>query len=236
MQHSLMRGFIALIVLGTGAQVLLEQGFARADPSPQIAQEQSPGNSMRDMMREMMRGRVPPPGMTADRLPDPESEGASLVMRFCQQCHDLPSPRFKTQEEWPAVFARMLERMRMMSTGSDMGGRGMMEMHIRAPTSDQAESLLKYLQRYGMQAATEEELRRGAVADRRVFEAVCAQCHVLPSPALHPSKEWPGVAARMVTNMNAMARRIPTTIQLEAVVRFLQKAAFPQSSVTRSVP
>ena len=107
-------------------------------PVPARAQGMSPGGSMRDMMRQMMRGAVPPPGMTPEALPGSGSPGAALLARYCTQCHDLPSPRYKTAEQWPEVFQRMVARMRMMSGG--MMGGGMMGMgKLEAPDPAEGE-------------------------------------------------------------------------------------------------
>lgn len=97
-----------------------------------LAQGNSGKNSMRDMMRQMMQGLVPPPGMTAERFPDSGSQGAQLVAQYCGQCHDLPSPVFHTPEEWPSEIERKLTRMEMM--GGGMMGRS----RIEAPSTKEA--------------------------------------------------------------------------------------------------
>jgi mono/diheme cytochrome c family protein len=190
-------------------------------PPPLGAQGMASGG-MRDMMRRMMQGQVPPPGMTPEALPEPDSAGAHLLARYCTQCHDLPSPRYKTAEQWPEVYERMAWRMRMMSHG------GMMAMHrLDAPSATEGQTLLVYLQRYGMVSATPEQLAAGPSDERAVFAAQCAQCHALPSPALHPPETWPGIVARMQANMQLMGKPQLTPSQQEAVVRFLTAAARP---------
>ncbi|MBI4083665.1 MAG: hypothetical protein HY423_13755 [Candidatus Lambdaproteobacteria bacterium] len=187
------------------------------------------GNPMRDMMRQMMQGYVPPPGMSADALPEPDSEGTRLMARYCAQCHDLPSPRYKTAAEWPAVFDRMNARMRMMGggmMGGGMMGGGMMGMgRVEAPGASEGAALLAYLQRNAMRPARPEELQAGDPADRAVFLGVCAQCHAPPSPSLHPPDAWLGIVARMQANMQLMDKPQPTPQQREAIVRLLQAAA-----------
>lgn len=179
------------------------------------------GGHMREMMREMMRGAVPPPGMTAERLPEPEAEGARLLLRYCEQCHDLPSPRYKTAAQWPEVFQRMTARMRRMSEG--MMREGMMGMRrMEAPGLAEARTLLAYLVRNAMKEARDEELQAATPADRATFRAECTPCHALPSPALHTPEEWPVVVARMLTNMQAMGKPKPAPEQLDAVLRALR--------------
>ena len=182
------------------------------------------GGSMREMMREMMRGAVPPPGMSPETLPEPDSEGAGLLLRYCVQCHDPPSPRYKTAGQWPEVFERMNARMRMMSRG--MMGGGMMGMHrMEAPNLSDARTLLAYLIRNSMTPARPEELAVGPPADRPVFGTACADCHALPSPRLHPPGEWPSVVARMDANRRQMDKPELTPEDRAAVLRFLLAAS-----------
>lgn len=71
-------------------------------------------------MQDMM-GDVLPPEIDPALLPDSQSQGALLLVRYCSQCHNLPGPGSHTAEEWPAVEERMNLRMQMMS-GSNMMG------------------------------------------------------------------------------------------------------------------
>ncbi len=50
---------------------------------------------------------------TRVKLPEPESEGAQMVKKFCSDCHAPPSPLAHTAKEWPNVIHRMQERRRM---------------------------------------------------------------------------------------------------------------------------
>jgi cytochrome c2 len=182
---------------------------------------------MRDMMRQMMRGHVPPPGMSPEALPEPGSAGAQLVARFCAQCHDLPSPRFKTAPQWPLVLERMLAHMEHMRGG-------MMGMPpVAAPALDETNTLLAYLQAYAMRPAAPSELALGPQAQRAVFVVTCSQCHTLPSPRLHPSDAWPGIVARMRAHMRHMGLAEPTPHAQEQILRFLQAVAATPSSPER---
>jgi cytochrome c5 len=192
---------------------------------PVWAQGMSPGGSMRDMMRQMMKGQVPPPGMTAAALPGSGTPGSAVLVHYCTQCHDLPSPRYKTAEQWPAVFERMVARMRMMSGGM-MGGGMMGNGRLEAPDATEAQTLLAYLLRFAMVPATRAELQAGDPFDRAAFQTVCTRCHALPSPALHGPDEWPGVVARMRSNMQLMERPPLTSEQVEAIVRYLKAATY----------
>ena len=228
------------VIVFTGfVGLLVALGFMAADRSPSgnfdgvvLAQSNSGQNPMRqmmrDMMRQMMQGLVPPPGMTAERLPDSGSQGAQLVAQYCGQCHDLPSPVFHTAGEWPSVFERMLSRMEMMSGGMKGGGMmsgGMMGMgRVEAPSTKEADALLTYLQDHGMRRASPQDLAKGDLEDRRIFLTECARCHALPSPSMHRAEEWLAVVARMQGNMALMKRPVINNEAREAIVRFLQQA------------
>jgi len=149
--------------------------------------QQPPGSGeparipMREMMQQMMVGVVPS-GVTAEDLPDPRSPGAILTVSFCTQCHALPSPRMHAAPEWPAVVARMTERMRMMARM-----QGMMMGTIRAPTRQQETSLLQYLQEHAMQAAPSAIMESDAPGSP-TFLRVCSRCHAPPrSDSAHSS-------------------------------------------------
>lgn len=102
---------------------------------------------MKEMMQQMMGGMLPP-GIEPQDLPEPESQGAKLLSTYCAQCHNLPSPRMHTAEDWSRVVGRMLMRERMMARM-----RGMM-MQVNAPSSPEEEALLQYLAKHAMQALT----------------------------------------------------------------------------------
>jgi len=60
-----------------------------------------------------MGDMLPPPTAPAS-LPDPESEGARLLQRFCERCHVLPDPRQHSAAEWPGVVEKMKGHMEAM--------------------------------------------------------------------------------------------------------------------------
>jgi cytochrome c5 len=200
------------------AAVLL--GLLAAWPAALGAQNAPLENPMRDMMRRMMRGVVPPPGMTPQALPAADSAGARLMAGYCTQCHDLPSPRYKTAAQWPEVLERMLGHMEHMAGGGMMGGPP-----IRAPSLDELNALLTYTQAHAMRQALPEELASATPAERIAFAQVCTQCHVLPSPAQHDAAEWPAVVARMQGNMALMGRPPMTALQQAFILRLLQAHA-----------
>jgi len=99
-------------------------------------------SDMKEMMKRMMGDQLPP-GIDAADLPDPKSQGARLLARYCIQCHDLPPPALHTSNEWPKVLARMEQRMGKMSR---MG-------FILSPTNQERRIILNYLKRHAADTA-----------------------------------------------------------------------------------
>ncbi len=170
---------------------------------------------MNEMMQRMMGG-ILPPGIKPQDLPEPESRGAKLLSTYCSQCHNLPSPRMHTAEDWPRVAGRMLARERMMA-----GMRGMM-MQVKAPTSQEEEGLLHYLQTHAMQALAPGSVPAPDSPGAALFLQTCSQCHALPDPKQHPASEWPSVVERMRQNVIAMGRREITDREVKDITAYLE--------------
>ncbi|NIP72219.1 MAG: hypothetical protein GWO16_03935 [Gammaproteobacteria bacterium] len=173
---------------------------------------------MREMMQRMM-GDVLPPGIDPAQLPAPTSKGARLLARYCMQCHNLPGPGMHTAPEWPAVVARMNRRVQMMS------GHGMMMGQVEAPSADEFQSMLDYLQAHAQRPIDPTRYPILATAAGRAFQRICARCHALPDPQQHTAKEWPAVMGRMQQNMRAMGRTVPDEQTLGEIIGFLQHHA-----------
>lgn len=173
---------------------------------------------MKEMMQQMMGGLLPP-GIKAQDLPDPESQGAKALNTYCTQCHSLPSPRMHTAEDWPRVAGRMLARERMMA-----GMRGMM-MRVKAPTPQDEEALLQYLKTHAMHALGPGAVPAPDSPDAALFQQTCAQCHALPDPKQHAASEWSAIVERMRQNMIAMGRREITDREANEITAYLGLAA-----------
>ena len=171
---------------------------------------------MKDMMQQMMGGMLPP-GITPQDLPEPESRGATLLSTYCSQCHNLPSPRMHTAEDWPRVAGRMLMRERMMA-----GMRGMM-MRVKAPTPQDEEALLQYLKAHAMQALSPTAVPAPDSPGAALFQQTCAQCHALPEPKQHTALEWTAVVKRMRENMKNMGRREITDQEARDITASLER-------------
>jgi cytochrome c2 len=177
-----------------------------------------------------MLERILPPTFGLPQVPAPKSGGARLAVQYCVQCHNLPNPAMHHAAKWPAIFERMVVRMR----GRGNLGELMHEMMagVEAPTAAEAEILLAYLQKYSQRPLDPNKYPAVNLPEGQSFKLACQQCHVLPDPQRHKASEWPAVVARMEKNMEWMNRvvgnhRDPREIQLkvEEINAFLVKYA-----------
>lgn len=175
----------------------------------------------RMMDRDGMMGERMPSGINPVDLPDSQSEGARLIQRYCNQCHNLPAPGLHTDSEWPAVVARMNQRMQMMS---GRGGRWMMH-NINAPSEQELDTLIKYLQANALEVMDTTEHTSIDSPAGIAFQQTCSRCHGLPDPKQHTADEWPTVVERMTRNMTKMGKSVPDKTTLGDIVSFLQKHA-----------
>ncbi|MDX8410262.1 MAG: hypothetical protein R8K46_00105 [Mariprofundaceae bacterium] len=127
---------LALLLTGIGGLLVV-----RSSPMSMGGMGMMGQGTMKEMMQRMMEDQLPP-GIDEADLPEPKSQGAQLLARYCIQCHDLPPPVLHTSTEWPKVLARMERRMEMMAR---MGS-------ILNPTDQEQAAMLNYLQRYAADA------------------------------------------------------------------------------------
>jgi mono/diheme cytochrome c family protein len=217
------------------------QGKRPASADSQKAGGQDSGqNSMQQMMRSMMSGIVPA-GIKPGDLPDPASEGARLVAKYCVQCHNLPSPLMHSAKEWPGIADRMFSRMSMCSRMGGMGmmgktgsmGMGMMGstsgmmgmMNIKAPSAKEQQIIVQYLEGHSLKSIQPGALVSPRTKGAILFASTCAQCHALPDPKQHLAQDWPPIVARMRKNMVAMGKTVPNGAALQTITEFLQEAA-----------
>jgi cytochrome c2 len=176
-----------------------------------------------------MLARILPPWDGAAGLPDPASHGAWLTVRYCSQCHHLPNPAMHDRARWAKVVDRMVARMR----GQGNMGTLMKDMMagVQAPNEEEHHALLDYLQRHAQRQL--DPSRHPDLATRgRAFRDACSQCHVLPDPAAHRARDWPGVVSRMERNMAWMNRVVGSRpdprepqLRVEDIVGYLQANA-----------
>jgi cytochrome c2 len=181
-----------------------------------------------------MLERILPKTITPAQLPEPQSQGARLVARYCVQCHHLPNPPMHTAARWKTIVERMVWRMR----GDGNLGAVMKDLMdgVQAPTDEEAAALTEYLQRYG-----QKELDPGHPAlfteAGKMYALACTQCHELPDPQRHTASEWPAVVQRMHGHMlwaNTVMgdANLRTTPELNTadIVRLLQRYARPEGT------
>ena len=177
-----------------------------------------------------MLERILPPTFEPRQLPNAKSRGARLLVRYCVQCHNLPNPAMHHAAKWPAIFERMVVRMR----GKGNLGELMQDMMagVEAPSVDEAETLLAYLRKHSQRQLDPKKYPAVNLPEGRSFKLACQQCHVLPDPKRHTAEEWRIVVARMQENMQWMnrvvaSRPVPGEPQLrvEEISAFLEKYA-----------
>lgn len=181
-----------------------------------------------------MLERLLPPTFEAAQLPERDSQGAKLVLRYCIQCHNLPNPAMHAAVRWPSVVDRMVLRMR----GRGNMGTLMADMMagVEAPSDDEASELLAYLRRNGQKPLDPREYPEVERPSGEAFRLACGQCHVLPDPRRHTAAEWPAVVSRMQRNMQWMNRVVGTQpaldraagepqLRLDEILAFLRKYA-----------
>jgi cytochrome c5 len=176
----------------------------------------------REGMKAIMQGMmsdVLPPGIDPALLPEPQSQGALLLDRYCSQCHNLPGPGTHTAEEWPAVVERMNLRMQMMS------GPGMMGMMVESPDGSELQAILLYLQEYAQKPIDEAQYDDLDTSAGRAFQSTCSLCHAIPDPQQHTAEEWPAVVERRKQNMVTQGKAVPNEATIEEIVGFLQRHA-----------
>jgi cytochrome c2 len=176
-----------------------------------------------------MLERILPRTVTAEQLPEAQSDGARLVAQYCVQCHHLPYPPMHTAARWKSIVERMVWRMR----GGGNLGAAMKELMdgVQAPPPEAVATLTAYLERHGQHemSADHPALRTEA---GQIYSIACTQCHALPDPRRHTASEWPQVVQRMRGHM-AWANTVSgpaslrTTPELNTaeIVRLLQRYA-----------
>jgi cytochrome c5 len=207
------RSFRLMLAAAPAAGALLVLGL-----SPTMAASASSAHEPQMQMRMMMHRMMPdllPPGVTPENLPDPDSPGARLVVQYCGQCHNLPSPAMHSAQEWPDIVERMYSRMRGMS--------GMMGVELPAPADRTV--LLEYLEANALKALPPRVAAAATAPEAGEFKSFCTQCHALPDPASHTAAEWPAVVAKMKGYMATMQKKVPQAGEEKEILSYLEKNA-----------
>lgn len=158
---------------------------------------------------------LPPPGISAADLPDPNSTGAKLIGTYCGQCHNVPSPQMHSATDWPSVARRMWLRMELLPPS----------LGVKVPTMAERFALLDYMTANALRVSG-ATLPSGP--GRETFAQVCSRCHALPDPRVHSRADWPTVFARMEQNMARMQVPPPSREQATDLLLYLQTVASRQ--------
>ena len=208
-----MRRLHVLVGLGTLALI-----GCRQSPPAQSAASDSAAASGVDRRDELLlaaaKVALPPAGIAAADLPDPASQGAQLVARYCAQCHELPSPLAHSATDWPSVARRMWLRTEYLPPS----------LGVQVPNMSERYVMLEYLTTNALKVSG-SVLPEGR--GRAAFAEVCSRCHALPDPRVHSAEDWPTVVVRMERNMERM-RVPPAGAQTADVLLYLQTAARPR--------
>ena len=177
-----------------------------------------------------MLERIIPPGFTAAMLPEPNSRGAQLTLRYCVQCHNLANPAMHDAGRWPSVVRRMVPRME----GKGNMGKLMAEMMagVEAPSLADEQVIVAYHRKHAQRPLDPKRFPEVNTPAGESFRRACSQCHVLPDPRRYTAGEWSAVVARMQKNMEWMNRVVGSKpipgepqLKIEDINAFLMRHA-----------
>lgn len=160
-----------------------------------------------------VRRLVIPFGMAANQLPDSQSRGATLFASSCSQCHNLPSPRMHSTDDWPMRFEKMMDHAVLMSGGSS---------DVKLPTDKEKGEIVAYLVKNGFRGLPADSPLRN---EYQVFNIIwfCSVCHAVPDPTQYPAKEWAKIVDRMNGFRKKQGRDEMSNADRKAVINFLAK-------------
>lgn len=155
---------------------------------------------------------LPPAGLNPADLPEPASQGATLLVQYCGQCHALPTPSTHSATDWPSVLRRMWLRMEWLPDS----------FHIRVPSMADRYALLQYMTANALKVSG-ANLPPGN--GREAFAVTCSSCHELPDPRVHSPEDWPTVVQRMERNVERMKVDVPVGARASDILLYLQQAS-----------
>lgn len=182
---------LSTVVLAVALSLLACRNPEPARNTDQTADSAAATSPRDQLLLSTIKVALPPEGVAAKDLPDPQSRGAGLLTQYCTQCHALPSPSMHGAADWPAVVRRMWLRVERLPARD----------HVSAAEVGDRIELLNYLTANALQVSS-ATLPPGA--GRGNFTASCSRCHALPDPHLHGPQDWPAVVIRMERNMERM--------------------------------
>lgn len=154
---------------------------------------------------------LPAPGTTPADIPEPESQGAQLIVEYCTACHGLPSPGAHSATDWPRYIRRMWVRTEGLPA----------RFEIPVPSRGERQVMLQYLMDNALQVT--DALPAGLGRD--LFARSCDGCHELPDPKAHSADDWAAVVRRMMDHMQELSGRTLTPDEYSRVVMYLEAAS-----------
>lgn len=155
-----------------------------------------------------------PPAAPASSLPEPESDGARLLERYCTGCHPLPTPSIHSAADWPQVTRRMWLRIDGLAPG----------FTIPRPTMAERAVIVRYLTGHALPTSG------AALPDRpgrNTYVTVCGRCHELPDLRTHTAGDWGVVVGRMQERMESMLGSGMNEEEQADILRYLAATAQP---------
>jgi cytochrome c5 len=208
-------GVKLIVIIGTLSALVACRKEAPASNTGAQGTQSTGLNRQDELLLAAANVALPPPGITAADLPEPNSKGAQLVGGYCGQCHNIPTPQMHSATDWPGIARRMWLRMELLPP----------TLGVKVPTAAERFAILDYLNTNALKVSG-STLPPGA--GREAFSQVCSRCHALPDPRVHSREDWATVFARMERNMERMKVPPPTREQTTDILSYLQTVASRQ--------
>lgn len=202
-----------LAILACGVLVAgCTEGSPPAQDAQATAESEAQLSDVNVLLLAATRVALPPAGVTPADLPEPESNGAQALARFCTKCHVLPHPASHSATDWPVVVRRMWMRIDKVAPAFD----------VPNPAAGERVVMLRYLETHALKVTTAS---LPDLPGRDAFTTTCTRCHELPDPAQHSSNDWVAVVDRMSRRMREMLGEVPAREQLQRIEIYLQQAS-----------
>lgn len=160
------------------------------------------------------------PTLKLSDLPEPTSDGAKGVIRYCSQCHNPPGPGLRTEKQWARIYWDMYWRMHIMK--SQFGG-------FQVPKYDEGMLIFAYLQKNAMKSVRSGQVRF-KINGHKDYIRTCMQCHSLPDPVQYKDRDWDALVSRMKRHMGSMGKVVPDDAETQRIVSYLKQAAVYEDS------
>lgn len=178
-------------------------------------------NSMADAWGKDVKRIVIPFSSAADKLPDSQSKGAKLYANYCSQCHNLPSPRMHSADEWPLRFEKMMDHVRLIA-GTSARYKAGDSSSVKMPAYTEKEEIVSYLGKNGFR---ELPANSPLLGEPQAFNVLwyCSVCHAVPEPEQFPADEWGNIVDRMNNYRRKQGRDEMSDADRKAIVNFLAR-------------